>query len=680
MSGGVTRRDGSDGTRRDGSGAQPAGGGGGWALPPGLRSRFVGVRQLPTGGAEADVFVAGLADGGEAILKLYRYGNSLADRALEVVSGVDHAHVVGILDWGEVDGRWFELQEYCPLGSLADLSDAGSLPLLEVVAELSAALAALHGAGVVHQDLKPGNVLVRTRTPLDLVVCDFGVTKALEGSRRWSTGAGTAEYSPPEAGAGEVSPAWDWWSLGMMIAELAIGRHPLALPDGSMPSFHVIRSHLAQRDVDVSAITDARVRLLCEGLLTRDSSTRWGADQVTAWLAGATPDVVRGEVGEGATGVRGRARVRFGGSEFDSPAGVAAAFAGSWQAAGSALFAERDRTLRDDLTAMLREHSLFSAISTLEAQRSGRPDNALARLLLDMDPMLVPQIDGVSVTPAGVEQVGVAVLHAGAADDVQARVCSLVVEADLLRVWRHLPGMDGAGEAGDRVEAITTELKALGEQFISNTAVASKWEAKTRWAQAGAVLQAWTVLLAVNPKAHEAALAEALAGCDRGAVTEQAWWNTYAGASGSPAAALRALVTYPIAAADQTAQHAQRAAQQAAQQAAAEAAASQAERDYQDRLREWREESGRIQSRRVGHGILEYALNMVQSIVLVAIVSAVGNTASDAINDLGQQSWPYNRIYSRGMAHAARSWQTNRLRPLASGRTTASPELSLVPS
>lgn len=590
----------------------------GWALPPTLRARFMTVRQLPTRGAEADVFVVGLADGGDAILKLYRHGNSLADRALDVVSQIDPAHVVKILDWDEVDGRWFELQEYCPLGSLADLHDAGSLPLPEVVAELAQALAALHAAGVVHEDLKPANVLVRTRDPLDLVVCDFGVTKALEGSRRWSTGAGTAEYSPPEAGAGEVSPAWDWWSLGMMTAELAIGRHPLALPDGSMPSFHVIRSHLAQRDIDLSAITDTRTRLLCSGLLTRDTTHRWGHEQVTAWLAGHNPDVVQAEPGAHAqTRGPGRNRVRFAGIEYDTPAGLAAAFAGSWEAAGAALFAERDRTLRDDLTAMLREHSLPSAISTLEAQQSGRPDNALARLLLDMDPQLEPQVDGVSVTPAGAEQIAVAILTAGTATTVQARICSLITDADLLRVWRHLPAMNGAGEAADRTNTITAELADAGFTTLPSGAT----DAKQRWDQAEPARQAWTILLAVNPTAHQATLAAQLDSCDPAAIPDETWWHTALRNAATPATQIRALIAYPIAVADQNTLDSKRAADHAA-----------AERRYVEELSRWRQGQATVMQRRWGYGIREFVLCSVLSSPLVALAYFGGNAICAAIN------------------------------------------------
>ena len=76
----------------------------------------------------------------------------------------------------------------------------------------------------------------------------------------------------------------------MMVAEAALGFHPLALPNGAMPADQVMLTELAQRDVPhLDLIEDDRVRLLCQGLLTRDADKRWRAQQVRAWQAGQTP-------------------------------------------------------------------------------------------------------------------------------------------------------------------------------------------------------------------------------------------------------------------------------------------------------------------------------------------------------------------------------------------------------
>jgi serine/threonine protein kinase len=138
----------------------------------------------------------------------------------------------------------------------------------------------VHERGLVHRDLKPENLLVRTVEPLDLVLGDFGTVRAIDASVRWTRAWGTPQYSPPEFEGGEVSTAWDWWSFGMIVAEVTGGHHPFELPGGELLQDRQIRSAVAQRPVDLSDVSDPRARLLCQGLLTRDRHHRWGGLEV----------------------------------------------------------------------------------------------------------------------------------------------------------------------------------------------------------------------------------------------------------------------------------------------------------------------------------------------------------------------------------------------------------------
>ena len=245
-------------------------------LPPELADRFAVVEDLSSG-VEADVAVVeGIDDGSRRVLKLYREGFSPDEKAVDrLVRADDWTHVVKIFEvgWSWGGERFYEILEYCEQGSLRSLLVEGGRPALnDVVGQLAAALEFVHGPDVhvVHRDLKPENLFLRTLSPLELALGDFGVVRSVDGSVRWTMGWGTPEYAPPEFEGGEVSAAWDWWSLGMIAAELAVGRHLFALPDGTMPDPRQIRSSLAQRPVDLSEVADARVRLLCQGLLTRD--------------------------------------------------------------------------------------------------------------------------------------------------------------------------------------------------------------------------------------------------------------------------------------------------------------------------------------------------------------------------------------------------------------------------
>ena len=342
----------------------------GSVCPTELGAEFVVVGELPSSGAEADVMLADeVASGRRVVVKLYRRGVAPDETAVARLAeasqpgGPGWAHVVEVIRWGREEGCWFEVLEFCEYGSLRRLMVEGPRPALaDVVREVSTALALAHGLGLVHRDLKPENVLVREVAPLDLVLGDFGLARAVDASVRWTRAWGTPQYSPPELGGGEVSAAWDWWSLGMIVAELAGGRHPFELPDGTMMADQQIQSALAQRPVDLSAVTDPRLALLCRGLLTRDRGLRWGETQVGDWLAGGSPAVVADSYV--ATGGRVRS-VLFGGVEHSSPVELAVAFQQRWGEAFRRLFQERDGDLVGELERLLRHYQLDEAVRIL---------------------------------------------------------------------------------------------------------------------------------------------------------------------------------------------------------------------------------------------------------------------------------------------------------------------------
>ncbi|WP_395367159.1 hypothetical protein ACHGLA_02225 [Streptomyces sp. YH02] len=78
----------------------------------------------------------------------------------------------------------------------------------------------MHGVGIVqHGDLKPSNVLLRRRKPLESALADFGVGKSLDEKSRFTQRVfGTSAYSPPEYVLGaEVSGSQDWWAVGSIV-------------------------------------------------------------------------------------------------------------------------------------------------------------------------------------------------------------------------------------------------------------------------------------------------------------------------------------------------------------------------------------------------------------------------------------------------------------------------------
>ena len=260
-------------------------------IPPELVGRFRLVRELSSGG-ESDMLVVTDSAGTGLVLKLYRAGIVPNPDTWAVLHTIDSPHVARLVDWGDVGGRAFEVMEYVGTDTLSDLIEnraryeMGFDTIAEIVRQIAAGLNALHGARIIHRDLKPANILVRSRSPLELTLADFGLSRYLENTTVFSAAGHTLVYTAPETFAGHVSPARDWWSLGMIVREMATGEHPFR-----DLSTEVVMLTLASRPIDCLDVTDPRLRLLCRGLLTRDPAARWRATEVAGWLAGESPAV-----------------------------------------------------------------------------------------------------------------------------------------------------------------------------------------------------------------------------------------------------------------------------------------------------------------------------------------------------------------------------------------------------
>jgi tRNA A-37 threonylcarbamoyl transferase component Bud32 len=140
-------------------------------------------------------------------------------------------HVVTIFDVGEHDGRPIIVMEYLPGGSLETRLRSGrrSSPgqALQWLEEAARALDAAHAAGVVHRDVKPGNLLLDGDEHIH--VADFGIASATGMSSFTQTGTilGTAGYlSPEQADGRRATPASDIYALGIVAWELLAGRRP----------------------------------------------------------------------------------------------------------------------------------------------------------------------------------------------------------------------------------------------------------------------------------------------------------------------------------------------------------------------------------------------------------------------------------------------------------------------
>jgi serine/threonine-protein kinase len=149
-------------------------------------------------------------------------------REARLAARLAHPNVVRVFDVGEDDGRPFIAMEYVEGETLAELvARRGRLPAPEVATlgvQTCAALAAAHGAGLVHRDVKPQNLILGRDGTLKLG--DFGIAVGHEGTRLTLDGTvlGTAGYLAPEQARGEqVTAAADIYAVGAVLYELLTG-------------------------------------------------------------------------------------------------------------------------------------------------------------------------------------------------------------------------------------------------------------------------------------------------------------------------------------------------------------------------------------------------------------------------------------------------------------------------
>lgn len=203
-------------------------------------------------------------------------------REVDTLARVRHDHVAPVLD-ADVDGPTpYLVTAYVPGPPLDTVvRESGPLAPRELAVlgrDLAEALRAIHAAGVVHRDVKPGNVLMAHGEPY---LIDFGIAHVADDVRLTMTGLvmGTPGYLSPEVvEGGPVTESTDWWGWAATLAFAASGASPFG--KGPMP---VILDRVTRGQADLSGV-DERLRPLLEAALSPVPAQRPSAEQVLAQL------------------------------------------------------------------------------------------------------------------------------------------------------------------------------------------------------------------------------------------------------------------------------------------------------------------------------------------------------------------------------------------------------------
>ncbi|WP_132975352.1 serine/threonine-protein kinase [Pseudonocardia dioxanivorans] len=206
---------------------------------------------------------------------------------------LQHAHVISMFDVVVHDDRPWLVMEYLPSRSLAAvLAEKGPMGAREAAAvgeQVADGLTAAHAAGVVHRDVKPGNVLIAEDGTAKIT--DFGVSRAVDDVQLTRTGmiAGTPAFLAPEvARGGQPTPASDVFALGATLYAAVEGEPPFGLDDNAYALLHKVATGTVRPPVAAGALTPLLATLLAPEPANRPTASQARA-ALEAVAAGRTP-------------------------------------------------------------------------------------------------------------------------------------------------------------------------------------------------------------------------------------------------------------------------------------------------------------------------------------------------------------------------------------------------------
>jgi len=218
-------------------------------------------------------------------------------------AGLSHPAIAQVYDFAEAsaDQPAFLVMELVDGPALTDLIAAGPLPpaqVMDIVAQVASGLAVAHAAGVVHRDIKPGNLLIERG---GVKITDFGVAYAAGSAPLTRTGTliGTPAYLAPERVSGQAAgPASDLYSLGMVAYECLAGRVPF-----TGTAMEIALAHRMRSLPPLPASVPPAVAALIGDLTARDPAGRPASAADVAARASALRDAIEaGAAGAAADG------------------------------------------------------------------------------------------------------------------------------------------------------------------------------------------------------------------------------------------------------------------------------------------------------------------------------------------------------------------------------------------
>lgn len=315
-------------------------------------------------------------DGTQYALKMYHKGIQPKQELRDRLKALNDPHVMPILGSGTWNNRYYEVLPYYTEGDVGSCQDIDSKTLREVIIPgVKDGLHALHSKGIVHRDIKPSNIFF-TNKHTSVVVGDFGISSVLNTnmSVRATGMARTLGYAAPETSTGYISKESDYYSFGITLLHIVLGKDPF---DG-MTDMQIL-FQTVNEGVNIPSSVDPDIATLIKGLTIKDRTLRWGYNEVIAWMGGSAPALPeKGEVRKTLSGKTARP-YRFANQYYTSLSELERAFARDWTNAKKHLY-------RGLIENYLKLYGEDLASDCMDLREMTDKDAAVFRLLYLLDP------------------------------------------------------------------------------------------------------------------------------------------------------------------------------------------------------------------------------------------------------------------------------------------------------
>ena len=266
-----------------------------------INSYVIKAKFLTTSG-EAEIYLCE-KENKKYVLKYY-FNCKPKKEVIEKLKQISNPNVVTLYEYGEFKNHFFEIMEYAEGGALNSKDENDNykyLPVkeenaIQIVRECVNAFNDCHKKGIIHRDIKPGNLFYKNKDGSNILIGDFGISSYYDVEDGMSkhltqSTARTEGYTAPEVYTGIIGPEIDYYSLGVTLWELLTAKDPFMTKD-EKPMFTaaIINETTLGRMADLllsrSQNLSQKMKSLIKGLMTVRHDKRWDYDKVTRFLNG----------------------------------------------------------------------------------------------------------------------------------------------------------------------------------------------------------------------------------------------------------------------------------------------------------------------------------------------------------------------------------------------------------